>query len=93
MKPSDTRLVQFRYPLPSGRDPEMTGLPGTRPAVGFHGSGRGAVLDFSWLAGAKRVWCRRRKRPKRRAVLACGTASERPTRVTSRGPLDRGCRN
>ena len=83
------------HPPAFGLDPELTGLPGVRPAVGIHGSGRAPVLEArgSPLAGgqwqgAESVQCRGIKSPKCWVVLACDTASERPLGVARRGPLD-----
>ena len=46
-------LVYTLLPPAFGLDPELTGLPGVRSAVGIHSSGRGPVLEArsSMLAG------------------------------------------
>ena len=45
-----TGMLRPYYPPAFGLDPELNGLPGRRPAVGFYSSGRVPVLDDrSWL--------------------------------------------
>ena len=77
-------------------DPELTGLPGIRSAVGIHGSGRGPVLVLGcWglackvagIVGVQGITTAYKK-PEVLGVLACGTASARPFRVTQGGALD-----
>ena len=57
----------------SAGEPGAPGLAGTTWQAVLHVVQGAPVLDFSRLAGAKRVRCRDRKGPKCRVVLACGT--------------------
>ena len=46
-------LIYIHIPPAARLDPELTGLPGVRPAVGFYGSGREPVLDVRCLLEAE----------------------------------------